>query len=187
MSLGAKISSGCSSVSLAGNNGVSLAEMLVAVALIAILSGLAAPSFSDWIQTRHLRKTMRQIVTDLQFARMRTLSEGMQYRINFGNSGGCYAIEKGDKPADSQVWTPVGIARQFTDKTNPYFARGVSLSQNFPQDRATFSPNGASSMGTIKISTGSCGDGTTSCKASPKRPCEKCITTLLTGRVAIAQ
>jgi prepilin-type N-terminal cleavage/methylation domain-containing protein len=167
--------------------GVSLSEVLIAVTLIAVLSGVAAPSFSDWFQTRHLKKTVRQVATDLQFARMRTLSEGVQYQVSFASGTCSYLIEKGDRPIDSVAWTPVGIARQIANKANPYFAKDISLVQNFPQDRAIFSPSGTSSMGTVKISTGPCSDGTASCQVSPKRRCEKCITTLLTGRVAIAQ
>jgi hypothetical protein len=107
--------------------------------------------------------------------------------VRFTNGDSSYAIERGDKPIDSETWTPVGLARELRVAANPYYSRGVSIYQNYPNGRAIFAPRGTSSMGTTKMSINSCDDGKAACQASPKRRCERCVTTLLTGRVAIAQ
>jgi hypothetical protein len=70
---------------------------------------------------------------------------------------------------------------------NPYYAKGVALKQNYPGGVALFSPLGSSGMGTVKVSTGACTDGTVVCQTSGQRRCEKCVRTILTGRVALVQ
>jgi len=172
---------------LAADRGVSLTETLIALTLIAILSALALPSFSGMISNNRLQKAARQIVTDLQFAKMKAISEGLQYQVNFDTVNNSYIIERGDKSSDSSLWTSIQIPRALRVNTNPYFVKGVSIFQNFPNDRAIFSPTGTSNMGTVKVSLDSCIDGKASCQTSPKRSCERCITTLLTGRISIVK
>jgi prepilin-type N-terminal cleavage/methylation domain-containing protein len=172
---------------LAANRGVSLAEMLIALAILAVISSLAVPAYSSLTKRFSLNQSSRQVVTDLQFAKMHAISEGVQYQVKFNNSTISYVIEKGNASLDSTSWSPIQIARSLQTKSNPYFSNGIALIQNFPNDRAIFSPTGTSNMGTIKLCLDSCNDGKTICQASPKRSCEKCITALLSGRIGIVQ
>ena len=55
--------------SLARNVGFTLAEVLVAVAVVAVLAAIAAPSFRDFANEQRLASTMGQLVNDLNFAR----------------------------------------------------------------------------------------------------------------------
>jgi hypothetical protein len=139
------------------------------------------------IKNYSLQKAVRQVVTDLQFAKMKAISEGLQYQVNFNTNNNSYVIEKGDKSSDSSSWTSIQIPRALRNRANPYYAKGISLFQNFPNDRAIFSPTGTSNMGTVKMSLDSCADGKATCQTSPKRSCERCITTLLTGRISIVK
>ena len=162
-------------------------EALIAVALLSVLAGIAVPSLSGWLEAQRLNKAARQLVTDLQFAKMKAVTETVQYQLRFENKIGRYTIERGDKATDSEMWSIVGPARELQSKDNPYYAKGVSLVQNFSHSRAIFSPGGTSNMGTAKLSIESCTDGKASCQMSPKRQCERCVTALLTGRIALVQ
>jgi Tfp pilus assembly protein FimT len=161
--------------------------MLVALAIIGVAAVIAAPSFSAWLESLTVRKATRQMVTDLQFARMRAISDGVQYRVRFDSPGVSYALEKGNRSSGSETWTQVEVARNLRDKRNPYYAKNVALNHNYPNDCVVFSPAGVSGMGTVKVSAGSCANGTVTCQPSPKRRCERCVRTILTGRVAIAE
>jgi Tfp pilus assembly protein FimT len=162
-------------------------ELLIALALIGVLATLAVPSLTGWLSASAVRRVSRQLVTDLQLAKMKAVAEGVQYRVSFDNTGSSYIIQRGNAAAESDSWTPVGIERRIADKTNPYYAKGVTLSQNYPGNGVIFLPVGSSGMGTVKLSTGICTDATEVCQTSPGRNCEKCVRTILTGRIAFVQ
>lgn len=87
----------------------SLIELMVVVAIAAIIIGLAAPSFTDYIVTQRLRSVHAQLATDLQFARSEAVSRGafvsVRYQFTTGPTGAsCYVIFTRPDPADS---TPV--------------------------------------------------------------------------------
>ena len=56
-----------------GFSGFSLTELMVTVAIVAILMSLAAPSFSTWIQNSRIRTTAESIQNGLQLARVEAL------------------------------------------------------------------------------------------------------------------
>ncbi len=169
------------------SSGFTLAEMLVALAIIGTAAAIAVPSLTAWLDGLTVRKATRQMVTDLQFAKMKSISDGIQYRVRFDGLANSYTLEQGDKSTGSESWTQVGVARKLRDKTNPYYTGDISLDQNYTDDCVVFSPRGSCGMGTIRLSTRPCTSKTVTCQLSPKRRCERCIRTILTGRVAIAE
>lgn len=74
--------------------GFTLVEMLVVVAVAALLLSLAAPSFFEMITMQRLRNTSSQIVTDMQFARSEAVARRRIVRVNLGFDGNqtCYTI-----------------------------------------------------------------------------------------------
>jgi len=74
-----------------------LIELMIVVALVAIIIALAAPSFRDMILMQRLRGVNAQVVTDLAFARSEAVSRGTFVQIRFQQVGGgsgmsCYVI-----------------------------------------------------------------------------------------------
>jgi type IV fimbrial biogenesis protein FimT len=77
--------------------GFTLVEMMVAIAVVAVLLTLAAPSFYDFILVQRLKSTNAQLVTDMQFARSEASSRGVDVQVIFSATGpdgplGCYSI-----------------------------------------------------------------------------------------------
>ena len=70
--------------------GFTIIELLVAVAIAAILIALAAPSFAEFLAKRRVEGTTSELVTDMQFARSEAVSRNAPVRITFGS--GCYVI-----------------------------------------------------------------------------------------------
>ena len=71
-----------------------LIELMIVVALIAIIVTLAAPSFRDMILMQRLRGINAQLVTDLAFARSEAVSRGTFMQVSFQTSSTmtCYII-----------------------------------------------------------------------------------------------
>jgi type IV fimbrial biogenesis protein FimT len=75
--------------------GLTLVELLIVVAVLAVLATLVAPSVRDLVLMQRLRSINSQLVTDLQFARSEAVARGVMVRFGFnlGASGQtCYVI-----------------------------------------------------------------------------------------------
>lgn len=79
--------------------GFTIIELLVAVAIAAILMALAAPSFNEFLAKRRVEGTTSELVTDIQFARSEAVSRNAPVRVTFGN--GCYVIHLASVAADT--------------------------------------------------------------------------------------
>ena len=77
-----------------GHQGFTLVELLIAVAVIAIILVVAAPSFRDMVLMQRLRSITAQLVTDLQFARNEAVSRGTLLRLSFRTNADmtCYTL-----------------------------------------------------------------------------------------------
>ena len=71
-----------------------LIEILIAVALVAVIAALAAPSFRDMILMQRLRGVTAQLVTDMNYARSEAVSRGtfMHVRFQATSSVSCYIL-----------------------------------------------------------------------------------------------
>jgi prepilin-type N-terminal cleavage/methylation domain-containing protein len=70
------------------SGGYSLAELLVVVAIIGILSLVSVPAFMSYRNSAKLRSSMRQFVADLREARQRAITENHPTMISFRTGTG---------------------------------------------------------------------------------------------------
>ena len=77
--------------------GVTLIETTTVSAVLAVLTGLAAPAFDQSMQRRHLEGAATQLETDIHHARMLAVARNASLRISFesGAGGSCYVIHSG--------------------------------------------------------------------------------------------
>ncbi len=71
-----------------------LIEVMIVIALVAIVVSLAGPSFREYILMQRLRAIQSQLVTDYNFARSEAVSRGVpvQFRFQSGSGLSCYVI-----------------------------------------------------------------------------------------------
>ena len=79
------------------SSGLTLVELMVALAVAAVLLVLAAPSFRDLILMQRLKSVHAQLVTDLQYARSEAVSSGAVVNVRvqpqiLGSPHTCYII-----------------------------------------------------------------------------------------------
>lgn len=74
--------------------GFTLIELMIVVAVVAVILTLAAPSFRDMILMQRLKGINAQLVSDLAFARGEAISRGSFVRVRFQATSGmsCYSI-----------------------------------------------------------------------------------------------
>ncbi len=157
-----------------GNKGLTLLELIVVTLIAGILAGFALPNLNGWIEGLKVKKVARQIVTDLQLAKAKAVSEGVQYRVHFDTASARYSIQKGNLSSGSTTWTLAGIARELSNAANPYYAKNVAIRNNFASscpDCVIFSPTGSANPA-----------GKVTCSSSGS---EKNVYVILSGRVRV--
>ncbi len=86
-----------------------LIEVMVVIALVAIVVSLAGPSFREYMLMQRLRGVHSQLVTDVNYARSEAVSRGVTVQVKFQAGTGltCYVIYTGaSDPCDCTA--PVG-------------------------------------------------------------------------------
>ena len=112
------------------------------LAVLGILSALSAPSVSRWVEDYRVRGASRQLMSDLEAARMLAVTQNAQYRVYFNQAGNQYWSES-QNPA-TLVWSKTGtIVRQLGVAGNPAYEKGVILSFSTGGDKnIVFTPLG---------------------------------------------
>ena len=124
-----------------GVDGVTLIELAVVIAIIAIMGVFMAPAIGEWLDNYRIRQASRDIVSHLQLAKIRAISRSREYRVCFDLAQDIYYLEKNDG-----VWQQEG--EEF------HVPRGVDIDSavglgSFP--KVEFNPNGTCSSGHIMI------------------------------------
>jgi prepilin-type N-terminal cleavage/methylation domain-containing protein len=72
------------------SRGFTMIELMVAVAIIAVLLAVAAPSFIGYLAKQRVEGVASELGTDLQYARSEAVARNTEVRVTFGT--GCYVV-----------------------------------------------------------------------------------------------
>ena len=75
--------------------GFTLVELIIVIALLAIITAIGGVTFHSYTMNRNLKSAAREIVSDFFVYRARAVSEGKTYRIAFDIDGNSYTIQPG--------------------------------------------------------------------------------------------
>jgi prepilin-type N-terminal cleavage/methylation domain-containing protein len=67
-------------------NGYSLTELLVVVFLIGLIAAIAYPALTRTMQEYRLNRSMREVMANIQIARMKSVSNNIEYKFEFDTS-----------------------------------------------------------------------------------------------------
>ncbi len=122
-------------------SGFTLVELMVVMALIGILTGIAFPNILAYLPTFRLHSAARQVMTDLNYARGRAASLNEKFKIVFSPGTGKYEVMQNDQSVGPDEW--------LLDKQE------TSLEENgivvLSPDSLTCQPTGTMTNTTIKL------------------------------------
>ncbi len=75
------------------NKGFTLMELIVTVAIIAVLAGLAFFNSGSMRNGYTIRAAARQVYGDLQKVRMKAIKEGKRLKVDFDGTTGAYSLD----------------------------------------------------------------------------------------------
>ncbi len=73
-------------------DGFTLIDILAALVLLAILTTMAAPSMTSYVDQLRTKRALDQVVSDIGFARLMAIQQGRQVAVAV-ESGGTYRID----------------------------------------------------------------------------------------------
>ena len=123
-------------------NGFSLLELMILVAIVSFLAALAAPSFADWQRDLTCREVARSICSTLRCAKSRAISTNLEHRVEYEPEKNRYRLIQGDRSVNSIHWNT--IVYDWT-----VLPLGVYIDTNV--NTVHLNTNGTSNGGTISI------------------------------------
>ena len=116
--------------------GFTLVEILITIALIGILSAMAALTIPGMMDSYKVRGAARQLYSDMQMARLRAIKEGKEFAVEFSGNTYCVKNQINTATSSQDGWTS-GCAT-----TEDTIIKTVTLASDYSGVNADYTSSG---------------------------------------------
>ena len=133
--------------------GFTLAELMIVVAVIGILSAITTPILLSQLPNYRLTGTVRAISSTLQYAKMSAASTGKEYKVQFllDTSPQRYQLQQGNLFNGSDAWTDVRVSQEIPAQVHIDHGTDYKGSHTAGKSIITFNPTGTASSGGVYL------------------------------------
>jgi prepilin-type N-terminal cleavage/methylation domain-containing protein len=138
-----------------GQPGFTLVELVLVLLVIAVCAAIAAPSLSGFARGRALPNASQDLVTTTNWCRVKSLGDGVEYRLNFDKAAGKWWVTKDDGTGSNFVDCTESLGTEYI------VPEGVSISsvefKTLPENVddqtifISFRPGGRTDVATITL------------------------------------
>jgi type IV fimbrial biogenesis protein FimT len=74
------------------NSGFSLTEVMIVIAIMAIMAGITVPNLLSWLPKYRLRSAGDELYSNLQFTKVKAIKDNVNWAVIFNFAGNSYTI-----------------------------------------------------------------------------------------------
>ena len=128
--------------------GFSLIELIIVIAVLGIVSAIAAPNFNKYRQNTNLREAARDLSSDISFWRQRAVADNVRYRITFNQAANNYTVQR-ETISGSGAYADLVPA--VTKSPRNISAQITIFNITFPSAQITIQPRGTMDLGSVTL------------------------------------
>jgi prepilin-type N-terminal cleavage/methylation domain-containing protein len=124
---------------VSGRRGITLTELVVTIAIVAVLAVILVPNLGSWIRHYRIKAAVREIVSQMELAKIKALKNNLEYRVVFEAATGTFYLERGNRSSSSWKWTQE--SGRFS------LPQQITMNVTFPTSSVQFNPHGTAGPG----------------------------------------
>ncbi|MBI5580889.1 MAG: prepilin-type N-terminal cleavage/methylation domain-containing protein [Deltaproteobacteria bacterium] len=101
------------------NSGFTVYELVVTIAVVAVLAAIATPSFLSWLPAHRLRGASINLMADMEMAKVRAIRENAFVAVQFGVDNYRIFVDDGSGGGVAGDWIQNGSERLVMNRALP--------------------------------------------------------------------
>jgi type II secretion system protein H len=132
---------------MGNQKGFTLAELVVTLAVLAIVAAIAIPAFQRYAINGNLKAAARDIASDIGLLKERAMAENRMYQITLSVGSNSYTLQQCNAPGSPcAAWTTIQVKNLTGYASDIRFDSGETIVTNY-----VIQPRGTATTGAIVL------------------------------------